>query len=177
MSEVVLPDRVEGDGFVLRRLRADDAAALVTAFRDDPELGRLLGFDEDPDEAWVRGRLGRTYELVIADPESDAFLGMVLLHSYDEHHRRCEAAFWLILGARGRGLGTAVVTQVVTWAFRELDVLRVEITTTVGNDAVHALAARLGFTREGVLRKRNIERGDRVDVVFYGVLREEWQGA
>ena len=150
MSDVVLPDRVEGDGFVLRRLRADDAAPLVTAFRDDPELGRLLGFDEDPDEAWVRGRLGRAYELVIADPESDAFLGMVLLHSYDERHRRCEAAFWLILGARGRGLGTAVVTQVVAWAFRELDLLRVEITTTVGNDAVHALAARLGFTREGV---------------------------
>jgi RimJ/RimL family protein N-acetyltransferase len=149
----------------------------VAAFGDDPEMGRLLGFDEDPDEAWVRGRLDRTYERVIADPQSDAFLGMVLLHSYDERQRRCEAAFWLILRARGRGLGTAVVAQVVSWAFRELDVLRVEITTTVGNDAVHALAARLGFTREGVLRKRNIERGDRVDVVFYGVLREEWQGA
>ena len=125
MSDVVLPERVEGDGFVLRRLRADDAEAVVAAFRDDPQLGRLLGFDEDPDEAWVRGRLGRTYELVIADPQSDAFLG------------------------------TAVVAQVVSWAMRELDVLRVEITTTVQNDAGHALAARLGFTR----------------------LREEWQGA
>jgi hypothetical protein len=27
-----------------------------------------------------------------------------------------------------------------------------------------------------VLRKRDVERGRRVDVVFYGVLREEWQG-
>jgi RimJ/RimL family protein N-acetyltransferase len=39
---------------------------------------------------------------------------------------------------------------------------------------VAALARRLGFTREGVLRKRNVERGRRVDVVWFGVLREEW---
>ena len=28
---------------------------------------------------------------------------------------------------------------------------------------------------EGVLRKRNVERGQRVDVVWFGVLREEWR--
>ena len=38
-----------------------------------------------------------------------------------------------------------------------------------------ALAERLGFTQEGVLRKRNVERGQRVDVVWFGVLREEWR--
>ena len=39
-----------------------------------------------------------------------------------------------------------------------------------------ALAARLGFTHEGVLRARNVERGRRVDVVWFGLLREEWAG-
>ena len=28
---------------------------------------------------------------------------------------------------------------------------------------------------EGVLPKRNVERGQRVDVVWFGVLREEWR--
>lgn len=174
MTPVELPERMDGEGFVLRRLRVADAAALTGAFRDDPALGGLLGFDEDPDEAWVRGRLGRTHELVIADPQTDAFLGMVLLHSFDETNRHCEAAFWLIAGARRRGLGTAVVTLMISWAMRELDVLRVELTTTPENAATQALAERLGFTREGVLRRRNIERGRRVDVVWYGLLREEW---
>ena len=32
----------------------------------------------------------------------------------------------------------------------------------------------LGFRQEGVLRKRNVERGRRVDIVWFGVLREEW---
>jgi len=49
------------------------------------------------------------------------------------------------------------------------------MTTTPDNAAVFALARRLGFTQEGVLRKRNVERGQRVDVVWFGVLREEWR--
>ena len=99
---------------------------------------------------------------------------MVLLHSYEEQHRRCEVAFWLIPGARRRGVGSQAVRLLVSWAMRELDLLRVELTTTSDNTPVDALARSLGFTREGVLRKRNIERGERVDVVWFGLLREEW---
>ena len=50
------------------------------------------------------------------------------------------------------------------------------MTTTPDNQAVFALARRLGFVQEGVLRRRNVERGVRVDVVWFGVLREEWAG-
>ncbi len=49
------------------------------------------------------------------------------------------------------------------------------MTTTPENPSVPALARRLGFAQEGVLRKRNVERGQRVDVVWFGVLREEWR--
>jgi RimJ/RimL family protein N-acetyltransferase len=174
VKAIELPDRLEGDGFVLRPLQAADAAAYAAAFSQDPELGRLLGVDQDPDEEAARGRVGRAGELAIADAQTDAFLGWLILHSFDERHRHCEVGFWLVPAARRRGLGTAAVKLIVAWAFRELDVLRVEMTTTPDNAAVDALAARLGFTREGVLRKRNVERGQRVDVVWYGVLREEW---
>ena len=51
------------------------------------------------------------------------------------------------------------------------------MTTTLDNVAVHAVARRLGFQREGMLRKRNVERGHRVDVVWLGLLREEWIGS
>jgi RimJ/RimL family protein N-acetyltransferase len=51
------------------------------------------------------------------------------------------------------------------------------MTTTPENPAVPALAQRLGFTQEGVLRSRNVERGQRVDLVWFGLLREEWQAS
>ena len=151
-------------------------AAYAAAFRDDPELGRLIGTEADPDEARVRQRAiaDRRFELAIVD-EDDAFAGMVLLHSLDERHRHCEVGFWLVPAARGNGVATRAVRLVVSWAFEELDLLRVEMTTTPDNAGVFALAERLGFTHEGVLRKRNVERGQRVDVVWFGVLREEWR--
>lgn len=46
--------------------------------------------------------------------------------------------------------------------------------TFLGMAASQGLAARLGFTREARQIQRNIERGRRVDVIRFGVLREEW---
>ncbi len=50
------------------------------------------------------------------------------------------------------------------------------MTTTPENEAVPALARRLGFEQEGILRARNVERGQRVDVLWFGLLREAWPG-
>jgi RimJ/RimL family protein N-acetyltransferase len=183
--KIELPEALTGDGVVLRRLRADDAGAYVAAFRADPDLARLLGMEEDPAEAAVRDRAerlveraaeGTVVELAVSDPADDAFLGSMILHSFDWKHRRCEVGFWLVPAARGRGVGSRAVALAVSWAFDELDLLRVEMTTTPDNGAVFALARRLGFAQEGVLRRRNVERGARVDVVWFGVLREEWAG-
>ena len=173
---IELPERLEADDVVLRRLRPDDAPAYVAAFRADPELGRLLGMETDPDEARIRERAEAAADAPFAELAiGEDFAGTVILHSLDEHHRRCEVGFWLVPETRGRGLGSRAVALGVSWAFEALDLLRVEMTTTPDNAAVFALARRLGFTQEGVLRRRNVERGQRVDVVWFGVLREEWR--
>ncbi len=183
--KIALPQTLTEGAVVLRRLRADDAEAYVAAFSDDPELGRLLGMEADPDAAGIRERAerlpdlasdGKLVELAVSEEGGDAFLGSMMLHSFDAKHRRCEVGYWLVPAARGHGLGSRAVSLAVAWAFDALDLLRGEMTTTPDNEAVLALAQRLGFAHEGVLRKRNVERGRRVDVVWFGVLREEWAG-
>jgi RimJ/RimL family protein N-acetyltransferase len=163
-------------------MRAADAGPYAEAFRVDRELGRLLGMDRDPDEESVRARIdrgegrladGAAAELAIADARTDGFLGSVIWHSYSEQHRRCELGFWLVPAARGRGAATRAVALAIRWSFGSLDLLRVEMTTTPDNAGVPGLARRLGFTNEGVMRKRNIERGERVDIVTFGLLRED----
>jgi RimJ/RimL family protein N-acetyltransferase len=182
---IELPESLSDGRVVLRPLRADDAAPYAAAFRDDPELGRLVGNEADPDEATVRGWAARVPDdaaegkgvvLVVTDPTEQGFQGSTLLHSFDWQHRHCEVGVWLVPAARRQGLGSRVVSLMVSWALTELDLLRVEMTTTPDNEAICALAQRLGFTREGMLRKRNVERGRRIDVVWFGVLREEWRG-
>ena len=55
-------------------------------------------------------------------------------------------------GARRRGAALGAARLVVDWAFKEHGIERLEILTYPGNEASQALAARLGFTRECLLR-------------------------
>ena len=173
------PEALAGDGVTLRTLRVDDAPAYAAAFRDDPDLGRLIGAETDPDEAAVRERIANAaeragFELAIAAGGADAFEGVVAVHGIEPDHGRAEVGFWLVPQARGAGLGARAVGLVVSWLF-EHGMRRVEMTTTPDNDAALVLARRLGFEQEGVLRQRAIERGRPVDIVWLGLLRDEWR--
>lgn len=171
------------DGVVaIRPLLAADARPFAAAFTDDPTLGTMLGLETDPSEAEVVKQAeeepapGRVPALAIAHAHSLDFLGGIGLYRVDTYHRRGEVGFWLTPGARGQGLGARAVRLVTGWAFDSLGFDRVELTTTPDNAATLKLATGLGFTNEGTMRERNLERGRRVDVVMLAVLRGEWRG-
>jgi RimJ/RimL family protein N-acetyltransferase len=180
---LVFPGRLGDDLALLRAPRESDVGPYAAAFRDDPILGRRLGFDGDPDENEARQRFaqmavaaegGHALEFAIADPAGDAFWGSMLVHSINRRHRRAEVGFWVAPAQRGRGVGTRAVALTVDWLFGDLGLARVEMTTTPENPVIPSLARRLGFRHEGTLRARNVERDRRVDILFFGVLREEW---
>jgi RimJ/RimL family protein N-acetyltransferase len=95
-----------------------------------------------------------------------------MLHTLAWRHRRAEVGYWLVPGARGRGIGATAVGLLVDWAFEVLELERIEITTTPDNGAARSLATSLGFTEEGVMIARNLERGRRVDVMILARLRK-----
>ena len=158
------PEALSGDGVALRRLRDDDAPAYAAAFRDDPDLATAIGAAEERN----------AFELVITADDSDAFRGVVGVHHIEPDHGRAEVGFWLVPRARGAGLAAPAVALVVDWLFEHAGLRRVEMTTLPENGGAVALARRLGFTQEGVLRQRDIERGRAVDIAWFGMLRDEW---
>jgi RimJ/RimL family protein N-acetyltransferase len=174
------PHGLRDRAVALRALRHDDIAAYVAAFTDDPELAVLLGTDPPDAESLARRidappQAGATaWAAVIADPDTDAFCGIVLLHHLEAEHARAEVGFWLVPAARRRGLAERAVALLIGWAFTELGLERIELTTTPDNQGAAALARKLGFTHEGVLRSRDVEHGRRVDIVWFGLLRDEW---
>jgi RimJ/RimL family protein N-acetyltransferase len=181
MPSIPVPEDLRRDGIVLRRLRARDAGPFAAAFREDPGLGVLIGAEEDPTESGVRRFIARQPRLrargeflglAVTDDSARPFLGHVMLHSVDFKNCRAEVGYWLVPAARGRGIGTVAVSLLVEWAFANLPLHRLEITTTPDNTAARALAAALGFTEEGVMRGRNLERGRHVDVVLLARLRK-----
>jgi RimJ/RimL family protein N-acetyltransferase len=176
-----VPENLEREGVALRRLRARDAGPFAAAFRDDPDLGVVIGAEEDPTENGVRRFIARQPGLrsrgeflgmAVTDATRRPFLGHVMLHTFAWRHKRAEIGYWLVPSARGRGVGRTAVSLLVGWAFDELELERVEITTTPDNGPARALAGSLGFNEEGVMIARNLERGRRVDVMILARLRK-----
>jgi ribosomal-protein-alanine N-acetyltransferase len=182
---IEVPARIAGDRVLLRPLEPGDAEPWAAAFADDPDLGPAWGIDEDPGEEELRERIegagewpreGRGLELAIADRTSDELLGTVILHSIDWRHERAEVGFWLKRGARGQGAAAEAVGLMVAWAFDDLGLHRIEMITLPALPnfpRVLALAKRLGFRQEGVMRERNFERGVRRDTMMLARLRDD----
>lgn len=154
----------------------------MSAFHADRDLGWLLGFEHDPTEDYVRERMrseksrlrgGRSVAFAITAPHDDAFAGEVLLHTFDWQHQRAALGVWLRPEQRGRGLGVCAVRSICAYGFDELGLARIELTTFPENAAMVAIAARAGFTTEGVLRSYTRERGRRCDVVMMSLLPGE----
>jgi ribosomal-protein-serine acetyltransferase len=84
-----------------------------------------------------------------------------------------EVGFWIQANARGRGVGSAALRLMLDWAFNDLGLERIEMTALPENTSVPHIAAKFGFTYEGCLRQRNYERGRRVDLLIWGLLKDE----
>ncbi len=54
---------------------------------------------------------------------------------------------------------------------------RVEAEVNPANTASVHLLQRLGFTREGLLRQRWVDKGQAYDVAAFGLLRDEYPSA
>lgn len=75
----------------------------------------------------------------------------------------------------GKGLGTEATRLVVDYAFEELDLNRIELTTDEENARAIRCYERVGFIREGLLRRHRLVDGRFSDTVVMGILREDWR--
>jgi len=173
-----LPDdvRLEGTGFVIRRLVAADADEL-RELRSDPEVRRWsdpreLTLDEartEIDTAAAAWSAGAAAHLAIAAAD-ESFLGTIGLPLYGE--RRASVGYDLLPSARGRGVATGAVRLVTDWAFEQFpELVRLELWAIVGNEASERVAERAGFQREGVFRSRLPFGSELRDVVVFSRLR------
>jgi len=69
---------------------------------------------------------------------------------------------------------TEAVRTMASFCFQELGVDKVLIRCASTNKASRAVAERLGFVIEGVLREQFIWDNEAHDIVVYGMLRRDW---
>jgi len=119
-------------------------------------------------EWWPRG-LAR---FAIALRPSDEFAGQIGIQ-FDFAARRAEAFYWLDPGVRGRGLAAGALNLVTDWAFRDHEIVRVQLVTHLDNERSQGVAERCGFRREGVLRAWEPVKNEQPDVVMWSRLHSD----
>ncbi len=173
---------VETKRLILRRFRAADAPILAS-YRSIPAVARYQSWEapfpllraqtavanfiaSDPDQAgW--------FQYAIEHAEDRALIGDVAVHLHD-NLRQAEIGFTLDPAYQGQGLATEAVSAVLDRLFRVRGLHKVAGECDARNTASAALLSRLGFTREGLLRKQTLLKGEWTDDLIFGLLAEEW---
>jgi ribosomal-protein-serine acetyltransferase len=103
-----------------------------------------------------------------------ALAGVVGLHRVDWASRRTSLGYWLAEAHQGKGLMTRASATLLDHVFGEMGLNRVELHCAVANRRSCAIAERLGFTREGILRSHEWLYDHFVDLASYAMLAADW---
>jgi ribosomal-protein-alanine N-acetyltransferase len=102
-------------------------------------------------------------------------IGSVSLFDWDRYHRHAGIGYDLARAYWGQGIAREAIRAVLGFGFEHLALRRIEIWTSAANERSLRLAERLGFERDGTLRKRILEDdGERYDCAVFGLLASEW---
>jgi len=101
-------------------------------------------------------------------------VGAAGVYVLDRDNGIAELGYWLGVHATGQGLATRACLTLLGYLFDEVRVNRTVIQCGTTNHASIAVAERLGFQREGILRQaQRVGDGFR-DMVVYSLLLDEW---
>jgi RimJ/RimL family protein N-acetyltransferase len=145
----------------------------------DPEMLRFTRVPEpvpaDFAETWFeryeRGRAdGTRMNFAIVEGPESRFAGFAVAPVIDTEAATCELGYGVASWARGRGVATAALRALTTWAFTELDMLRLELLIDVDNPGSQRVAENCGYQLEGVLRSMYVKPGRRTDTQIWSRL-------
>ena len=102
-------------------------------------------------------------------------IGGAGLHDCNPRVRSASVGYWIAKDLEGRGIMGRCLSRLLDFAFDSLGLQRLELRCAVGNVRSAALAERLGFAQEGVLRRAHSREGNLEDLLVMGLLREEWR--
>jgi len=102
-------------------------------------------------------------------------IGNLSYGNLDWRSRKVELGYWIDASMQGKGIITKVCQTMIQYAFEEHGLNKVEISCAAGNRRSRAVPERLGFTQEGIHRQGDWQHDHFDDVVYYGLLAQEWK--
>jgi ribosomal-protein-serine acetyltransferase len=171
-----------GEDARLRPLRDRDALSLLAVIdRNRQRLRRWLSWlDDHRDLDAVRALIAnhgrdfaRGHSVRLGIEYRGQVVGIIGLQRINPADRTASLGYWLDRDHEGMGLVTRAAAALCRYGIVELDLGRIEIAAATGNARSIAVAKRLGFRFEGVLRCREWLYDHYVDHVVYSLTGDD----
>lgn len=175
LSESILT----GEKVRLRPMEPPDLPLYVEWLADDEVRRWLAEMDKPPtleeEIAWYERRRSDPDGVMWAIELLEGPLVGSLELRVSEHAKRAELGIVIAdKTAWDQGLGTDAIRAVLGYAFTELDLNRVELTTDEDNARGLRCYEKCGFVREGLLRQHRLVDGRYGNTIMMSVLKEDW---
>ena len=170
----------------IRRYRSDDAGPLLEAVHESvAQVGHWLpwchaGYSLADAQGWI-ARCAQNwqdrseYNFVIVD-DTGRLLGGCGLNQLRPEHQLANLGYWVRSSATGRGVATAAIRELANFAFRETNLMRLELVVATGNAASRRVAGKVGALDEGIAHDRLFVHDQAHDAVVYVLLRSRHAG-
>lgn len=156
-------------------------AEVMARWNQDSEYQQLLS--SGPSNLWPPKLMKEFFEKFMNDSfgftirtvAEDQLIGNVDLNGVDWVARNCwvgigigERAYW------GKGYGTEAMCLALRFAFGALNLNRVTLDVFEYNQRAYRSYLKAGFKEEGRMRQWMQRGGERYDLIFMGIMRDEW---
>jgi RimJ/RimL family protein N-acetyltransferase len=127
-------------------------------------------------QEWVEKHMDEVYLFTIRTLTNDQAIGDIDLSGIDWVTGNC----WVGIGIGdqeywGKGYGTEAMKLILRFAFEALNLRRVSLTVFSYNPRAYHSYLKAGFKEEGRQRQWMLRSGERHDLIFMGILRDEWE--
>jgi ribosomal-protein-alanine N-acetyltransferase len=176
--------RLETPRLMLREIQPTDAEALFATFSDEQVMA-LYGHVQHRTvhdsrtlirqlHEWYSRHEGIRWGITRRGDDAEEVIGSCGFYLFDEGFHRAETGYELRRAFWRQGIMREALSAILTFAFENLGLYRVEAVVDDVNEPSKALLRSLGFTYEGTLRQRFFFRDRYWDEHYFGLLRGDW---
>lgn len=167
--------------FLLREIVASDIGSIYKGL-STPQVIAWYGISYDSIEAtlaqmqWYRDIVQQQSGIwwAICRPEHPAeLLGTCGFYDLDTESRNTDMGYWLHSEYWGQGIMYECIPVILQYAFKNMDIHRVEAEVEPQNLASRRLLGKLGFSYEGKRRQCEWREDHFIDLEYYSILAEE----
>lgn len=102
-------------------------------------------------------------------------VGSVSVEDFWQEQKLCEIGWGVNVDYHGRGIAFEATSELINYLFSNYDLHRIQAFVWSGNEASRALALKLGFTHEGTARQARFKNGKFIDILNFGLSKNEWE--